>query len=53
VQLKILKIKSKDLNEDLKLMVQIIDVSHRMLYKEIKAEQNLLTLVNATVSHEL
>jgi len=38
VQLKILKIKSEDPKEDFKLMVQIIDISHRMLYKEIKSE---------------
>ena len=34
-------------------MVQVIDVSDKLLYNEMKAEQNLLTLINATVSHEL
>ena len=34
-------------------MIQIIDVSHKILYNEIKAEQVFLTLINATVSHEL
>jgi hypothetical protein len=34
-------------------MVQIIDMSDKMLYNEIKAEKSFLTLINATVSHEL
>jgi signal transduction histidine kinase len=34
-------------------MLQIRDVSDRMLYREVMAQQNLLSLVNATVSHEL
>ena len=34
-------------------MIQIIDVSHKILYNEIKAEQVFLTLINAAVSHEL
>lgn len=36
-----------------KIMIQIIDVSDKMLYNEVKAEQEFLTLINATVSHEL
>lgn len=34
-------------------MLQIIDMSDKMLYNEVKAEQSFLTLINATVSHEL
>ena len=34
-------------------MIQIIDVSDKMLYNEIKAEQSYLNLINATLSHEL
>ena len=36
-----------------KTLVQIIDMSDKMLYNESKAEQSFLTLINATVSHEL
>ena len=36
-----------------KTLVQIIDVSDKILYNEVKAEQEFLTLINATVSHEL
>ena len=34
-------------------MVQIIDVSSKILYSEIKAEQQFITLISAAVSHEL
>lgn len=34
-------------------MIQIIDVSDKLLYDEAKAEQEFLILINATVSHEL
>ena len=30
-----------------------MDMSHRMLYSEAKAEQQFLQMINATVSHEL
>ena len=36
-----------------KTLIQIIDMSDKMLYNEVKAEQSFLTLINATVSHEL
>lgn len=39
-------------NEE-KFMVQLIDVSDKMLYNEVKAEKSFLTMINATVSHEL
>lgn len=35
------------------MLLQIIDVSDRMLYNEVKTQKLLLTLINATVSHEL
>jgi signal transduction histidine kinase len=53
VQIKIIKIKDKLHVKNTKLMVLICDVSEHMLYKDIIAQQNLLTLINATVSHEL
>jgi len=31
----------------------MIDVSDKILYNEVKAEKQFLTLINATVSHEL
>ena len=31
----------------------MIDVSDKMLYNEAKAEKEFLSLINATVSHEL
>ena len=31
----------------------MIDISDKMLYNESKAEKTFLTLMNATVSHEL
>lgn len=34
-------------------MIQIIDIKDKMLYNEVKAEKKYLTLMNATVSHEL
>jgi signal transduction histidine kinase len=35
------------------MIVQLIDVSDKILYNEVKAEQTFLTLINAAVSHEL
>ena len=31
----------------------MIDVSHKLLYDDAKSQQNFLSLINATVSHEL
>ena len=36
-----------------KFLIQIIDISDKILYNEVKAEQTFLTLINAAVSHEL
>ena len=36
-----------------RIMIQIIDIKDKMLYNEVKAEKTYLTLMNATVSHEL
>ena len=36
-----------------KIMIQIIDISQKILYDELQAEKSLLTLINATISHEL
>ena len=34
-------------------LVQIIDVSHKILYLDIKSQEHMFTMVNAMVSHEL
>ena len=34
-------------------MVQILDMSHKMFYTEIKDRESILKLINSTVSHEL
>ena len=34
-------------------MIQIIDMSDKMLYNEAKAEKSYMSLINATFSHEL
>ena len=54
-----LKIKSvavstmtEDNGED-QFLVQIIDMSHKMFYSEMKERESILQLINATVSHEL
>jgi hypothetical protein len=56
VQIKTQEVKDsqcKGRNKGKKILVQLIDVSDKMLYNEVKAEQEFLTLINATVSHEL
>ena len=49
VVMKMNKIQGKDK----KILVQIIDMSAKILYNEIKAEKSFLSLINAAVSHEL
>ena len=36
-----------------KILIQIIDVSNKIMYNEVKAEKEFLTITNAAVSHEL
>ena len=36
-----------------KTLVQIIDMSDKILYNELNAQKSFLTLINATLSHEL
>ena len=36
-----------------KTLVQMVDVSHKMLYNKVKAKKQFLEIINATVSHEL
>jgi nitrogen-specific signal transduction histidine kinase len=52
VQIKIKTVQSKLTNEQ-KVLLQVIDISDKMLYNEVKAEKSFLTLISATVSHEL
>ena len=40
-------------NKEPRILIQMIDISDKMLYNEAKAEKKFLTLMNATVSHEL
>lgn len=47
MHLKIKKMKNK------RILIQIIDMSAKMLYNEVKAEQHFSTLMNAAISHEL
>ena len=47
VHLKVKNIKNK------RTLIQMIDMSDKMLYNEVKAEQKFQTLMNAAVSHEL
>lgn len=51
--IKVNKIKKSKDSEDSRIMIQIIDIKDKMLYNEVKAEKKYLTLMNATVSHEL
>lgn len=53
VQLKIKKIQDRRNTKKSMILIQIIDVSHKILYDESKAEKHFLSLINATVSHEL
>lgn len=43
----------EELTHSEKIIIQIIDMSDKILYNEVKAEQSFLALINATVSHEL
>ena len=52
VQIKIKTVHSK-LTDEQKVLLQVIDISDKMLYNEVKAEKSFLTLISATVSHEL
>lgn len=35
------------------MLVQIIDVSHKIHYLDMRSQQHIFTLINAMVSHEL
>ena len=48
--IKINKIKSENDNE---IMISIIDASHEILCNNEKQHNEVLTMVNATVSHEI
>ena len=47
-----IQIKTQSVRDGVK-MIQMIDISQKILYDEMKAEKALLTLITATVSHEL
>jgi signal transduction histidine kinase len=54
VFLKVNRIFSEDDKSQVqKILIQIIDMSDKILYSEAKAEQSFLTLINAAISHEL
>ena len=37
----------------MKTLVQLIDVSHKIKVEDLKTEKKMLTVINATVSHEI
>ena len=39
-------------NEDDSIMIQIIDVSSSVLHSNLESQNELLSLINATISHE-
>lgn len=51
------KIKSTGINLEKKKhkrhLIQIINISDKILYNEVKAENFFATLINAAISHEL
>ena len=51
VQLSIKQIIHKD--DGLSQLIQILDISDKILYTEVKSEHSFLELINAAVSHEL
>jgi signal transduction histidine kinase len=51
VQIKIKTIIHKG-RDDVKL-IQLVDISDKILYTEVKAEHTFLEMINAAVSHEL
>ena len=40
-------------NEDEKVMICFIDISQKILYDSSKAEGEILSLINSTISHEM
>jgi signal transduction histidine kinase len=48
-----LKRKSYFQNEELRVMIQLVDVSQSILYEQVHSENQFLAITNATVSHEL
>ena len=43
----------KKFSDSEKILIQIIDMSDKILYNKVKAEKSFLALINAAVSHEL
>lgn len=43
--------KEEDFSEE--FLIQVIDISDKMLYNDAKAEQQFLEMINGAVSHEL
>jgi len=52
MQIKINSIKLPN-SDTKKIMIQFIDISNKIMYNEMKAEQHFMALTTATVSHEL
>lgn len=48
-----LKKKNYDKSDQKRTMLQIIDVSSEIMYKQVYEENEFLAITNATVSHEL
>ena len=49
------KIKKKKYikNSDEKMLVQLVDITKSVMYEEVFAQNQFLSITNATVSHEL
>ena len=43
----------EDESESRKTLIQLIDMSDKILYDEQQTEQSFLTLINAAISHKL
>jgi len=40
-------------NDEISKLIQVVDISDKILYGEVKAEHSFLEMINAAVSHEL
>jgi len=52
IEVKFNRIEDDD-ETNVKTLVQLVDVSHKMKVEDLKTEKKMLTVMNATVSHEI
>lgn len=48
-----IKFKKYMKNQEMKTMIQVVDITQNVLYEEVYAQNQFLYITNATVSHEL